>query len=140
MPADPAHDAMAAISATMDQAREEGQPVDEIAEAAANGAEITTKIIDSEDGGHEIIITAEDDPQDEPIPETMTIHYDVSGSTRKALASAIGEIIGTYPSYQAAPSFAYIIGESTLDRNGVLTGPRNSQLLLVLDQYGYRTK
>ena len=59
---------------------------------------------------------------------------------RKALASAIGEIIGTYPSYQAAPSFAYIIGEYTLDRNGVLTGPRNSQLMLTLDQDGYRTK
>ena len=28
----------------------------------------------------------------------------------------------------------------TLDRNGVLTGPRNSQLMLTLDQDGYRTK
>jgi len=84
---------------------------------------------------------SEDDPEEEeePIPETMEIHYDVPGSA-KALASAIGEIIGTYPSYQAAPSFAYIIGEYTLDRNGVLTGPRNSQLLLALDRDGYRTK
>ena len=78
--------------------------------------------------------------EEEPIPETMEIHYDVPGSARKALASAIGEIIGTYPSYQAAPSFAYIIGEYNLDRNGVLTGPRNSQLMLTLDQDGYRTK
>ena len=85
---------------------------------------------------------SEDDPgeEEEPIPETMEIHYDVPGSARKALASAIGEIIGTYPSYQAAPSFAYIIGEYTLDRNGVLTGPRNSQLMLTLDQDGYLTK
>ena len=85
---------------------------------------------------------SEDDPEKEgePIPETMEIHYDVPGSARKALASAISEIIGTYPSYQAAPSFAYIIGEYTLDRNGVLTGPRNSQLMLTLDQDGYRTK
>ena len=82
----------------------------------------------------------EEFPQDEPIPETMEIHYDVPGSARKALASAIGEIIGTYPSYQAAPSFAYILGEYTLDRNGVLTGPRNSRLMLTLDQDGYRTK
>ena len=84
----------------------------------------------------------EDDPgeEEELIPETMEIHYDVPGSARKALASAIGEIIGAYPSYQAAPSFAYIIGEYTLDRNGVLTGPRNSQLMLTLDQDGYRTK
>ena len=85
---------------------------------------------------------SEDDPgeEEEPIPETMEIHYDVPGSARKALASAISEIIGAYPSYQAAPSFAYIIGEYTLDRNGVLTGPRNSQLMLTLDQDGYRTK
>ena len=85
---------------------------------------------------------SEDDPEEEeePIPETMEIHYDVPGSARKALASAIGEIIGAYPSYQAAPSFAYIIGEYTLDRNGALTGPRNSQLMLTLDQDGYRTK
>ena len=78
--------------------------------------------------------------EEEPIPETMEIHYDVPGSARKALASAIGEIIGAYPSYQAAPSFAYIIGEYNLDRNGVLTGPRNSQLMLTLDQDGYLTK
>ena len=70
----------------------------------------------------------------------QALHFDVEGSARKALASAIGEIIGTYPSYQAAPSFAYIIGEYTLDRNGVLAGPRNSLLILTLDQDGYRTK
>ncbi len=129
-----------AIAAAMEQAGEEGQPVDEFTQAAAQGAEITTEIIEAEDGSHEIIITAEDELDDEPLPEAMEIHYNVPGSTRKALANAIGEIIGTYPSYQAAPSFAYIIGEYTLDRNGALTGPRNSQLLLALDQYGYRTK
>ena len=139
-PADPAQDTIAALTDAMEQAREEGQPVDEIAQAAANGAEITTEIIEAEDGGHEIIITAEDDPQDEPIPETMEVHYDVPGSARKALAGAIGENIGAYPSYQAAPSFAYTIGEYTLDRNGVLTGPHNSQLLIALDQDGYHTK
>ena len=140
MPEEPAQDAVEAISDALAQAQEEGQPVDEIAQAAADGAEITTEIIEAEDGGHEIIITAEDEPDDEQLPDTMEIHYDVPGSARKALASAIGEIIGTYPSYQAAPSFAYIIGEYTLDRNGVLTGPRNSQLMLTLDQDGYRTK
>lgn len=140
MPEEPAQDAVEAISDALAQAQEEGQPVDEIVQAAADGAEITTEIIEAEDGGHEIIITAEDEPDDEQLPETMEIHYDVPGSARKALASAIGEIIGTYPSYQAAPSFVYIIGEYTLDRNGVLNGPHNSQLMLTLDQVGYRTK
>ena len=90
MPEQPAQDAMeAALTAAIEQAREEGQSVDEIAQAAAQGAEITTEIIDTEDGRHEIIITAEDDPEDDPIPETMTVHYDVPGSARKALANAI---------------------------------------------------
>ena len=105
MPEEPAQDAVEAISDAWRQAQEEGQPVDEIAQAAADGAEITTEIIEAEDGGHEIIITAEDDPDDELLPETMEIHYDVPGSARKALASAIGEIIGAYPSYQAAPRY-----------------------------------
>lgn len=143
-PEQPAQDAMkAAIEAIADaieQAREEGQPVDEIAQAAAQGAEITTEIIDAADGGHEIIITAEDDPEDDPIPETMTVHYDVPGSARKALANAIGEAIGAYPAYTAAPTFAYIIGDYTLDRHGVLTGPHNAYLLGYLAQDGYQTK
>ena len=66
----------------MDQAREEGQPVDEIAQAAAQGAKNTTEIIDTADDGHEIIITAEDDPQDESEPEAMTVRYNVPGSAR----------------------------------------------------------
>ena len=79
----PAEATATAIGAAMDQAGEKDQPVDEIAEAAANGAEITTEIIDTEDGDHEVIIIAEDDPQDDPIPETMTVYYDVPGSARK---------------------------------------------------------
>ncbi len=125
-----------ALTAAMEQVREEGQPVDEIAQAPADGAEINTEIIEAEDGGHEIIITAEDDPE----PETMTIQYDVPGSARKALANAIGEAIGAYPEYQAAPSFAYIIGDYTLDRQGTLSGPQNDQLLRCLAGDGYETK
>ena len=140
MPAEPAQDAVAALTDALEQAREEGQPVDEIAQTAADGAEITTEIIEAEDGGHEIIISAEDEPDDEPLPESMTVHFDVPGSARKALANAIGESIGKYPEYQAAPSFAYIVGDYTLDRQGILTGPRNDQLLEYLADNGYETK
>ena len=85
---------------------------------------------------------SEDDPgkDEEPIPVAMEVHYSIPSSARKALAHAIGKNIGAYPSYQAAPSFACTIGEYTLDRNGVLIGPRNSQLLLILAQDGYKTK
>ena len=144
MPEQPEQDGMEvaaeAIAEAMDQAREEGQPVDEIAQAVAQGAEITTEIIEAEDSGHEIIITAENDPEDEPLPETMTVHYDVPSSARKALANTIGEAIGAYPAYQAAPTFAYTIGDYTLDRQGILTGPHNAYLLGFLAQDGYQTK
>ena len=74
-----------------------------------------------------------------PAPK-ISVHYNVPGSARKALANAIGEGIGAYPAYQAAPSFAYISGEYTLDRHGVLTGPHNDYLLGLLAQDGYQTK
>ena len=72
--------------------------------------------------------------------KAMTVRYDVPGSARKALANAIGEAIGAYPAYQAAPTFAYIIGEYTLDRQGILTGPHNADLIGFLAQDGYQTK
>ena len=86
------------------------------------------------------IPAAEDEPEDEQLPERMEVHYDVEGSARKALAHAIGEGIGAYPSYKAAPSFTYTIGDYTLDRHGVLTGPHNAYLLGFLAQDGYQTK
>jgi len=86
------------------------------------------------------IPAAEDDSEDEPLPERMEVHFDVEGSARKALAHAIGEGIGAYPSYKAAPSFTYTIGDYTLDRHGVLTGPHNAYLLGLLAQDGYQTK
>ena len=42
--------------------------------------------------------------------------------------------------YQAAPSFAYIIGDYTLDRHGVLTGPHNADLIRSLAEDEYQTK
>ena len=60
--------------------------------------------------------------------------------SRKALAAAIWEHIGAYPGYQAAPNFAYLIGDYTLDRNGTLTGPKNDYLIQVLTEDGYQTK
>ncbi len=72
--------------------------------------------------------------------ETMEIRFDVAGSARKALAAAIGEHTGAYPSYQAAPSFAYLIGDYTLDRNGTLAGPKNDYLIRALAEDGYQMK
>ena len=92
------------------------------------------------ESAEDAIPAAEDNPEDEPLPERMEVHFDVEGSARKALAHAIGEGIGAYPSYKAAPSFTYTIGDYTLDRHGVLTGPHNAYLLGLLAQDGYQTK
>ena len=70
----------------------------------------------------------------------MEVRFDVTGSARKALAAAIGEHTGAYPSYQAAPSFAYLIGDYTLDRTGTLAGPKNDYLIRALAEDGYQTK
>ena len=77
---------------------------------------------------------------DSSTQETMEIRFDVAGSARKVLAAAIGEHTGTYPSYQAAPSFAYLIGDYTLDRTGTLAGPKNDYLIRALVDDGYQTK
>jgi len=92
------------------------------------------------ESAEDAIPAAEDNPEDEPLPERMEVHYNVEGSARKALAHAIGEHTGTYPAYRAAPTFAYTIGEYTLDRRNVLTGPYNARLLGLLAQDGYQTK
>ncbi len=99
--------------------------------------EIPQEMVEADE---DAITDAEADPQDEPVPEAMTVQFDVTGSARKALAHAIGEGIGAYPAYEAAPSFAYTIGEYTLDRHGVLTGPHNANLLGYLAEDGYTAK
>ena len=85
---------------------------------------------------------SDDDTEEdeEPITETMEIRFDVAGNARKALAAAIGEHTGAYPNYQAAPSFAYLIGDYTLDRTGTLEGPKNDYLIRALADDGYQTK
>ena len=103
---------------------------DEIEQVVANGDESPTEPIEAED----------DDNEQEVLPETMEVRFNVTGNERKALAHAIAEQVGGYPAYQAAPSFEYTIGEYTLDRNGILTGPYNAYLLGVLAEDGYQTK
>ena len=55
----------------------EGQPVAEIAEAVAQGAEITAEL-----NGQELTITAHE-------PETMEVAFNVTGERRKALVEAV---------------------------------------------------
>jgi DNA-directed RNA polymerase subunit RPC12/RpoP len=50
----------------------------------------------------------------------MSINYNVTGDRRKALVTAIGEVLALEGVYQGAPTFAYKIGGCTVDKTGIL--------------------
>lgn len=50
----------------------------------------------------------------------MTIKYDVQGQERKKLALTIAKWLGYEVKYLGAPTFAYQVGNHTLDKNGNL--------------------
>lgn len=51
----------------------------------------------------------------------MRYNYSLSGSDRKLLLEAVSQILDKPAVYQGAPSFAYTVGDYTVDRNGVLS-------------------
>lgn len=51
----------------------------------------------------------------------MRYNYNLSGSGRKPLLEAASQILDKPAVYQGAPSFAYTVGDYTVDRNGVLS-------------------
>ena len=71
------------------------------------------------------------------IEDMMEIDYDVIGERRKALIAAIGEYLDIDPVYQNAPTFAYAIGEYSVNRVGILTGPTNPTLIEYLTSKGF---
>ena len=129
-----------AIQHALEQAEVDGQPVQEITEAAANGMEIQAEV-----DGPEIIITAEDDeeaadsaePEEAPQEYAMTLYYHVTGEQRKALVAAASAFIGAPAVYQNAPTFAYAIGEYRVDKEGTLTGPADEALVTALQAKGF---
>ena len=118
----------AALMAGLERADAEGQPVREVAEMVAHGAEITAEI-----KGNELIITAEES-------DTMEIHFGYTGEQRKELVKTIGEFTGQPPVYQNAPTFAYRIGEYKVDKRGTLTGPNDRALRKWLKDSGFEAK
>ncbi|NLE27479.1 MAG: virulence protein [Clostridiaceae bacterium] len=59
----------------------------------------------------------------------MKINYSVTGPKRKALVKAIAQELGTSPKYLGVPTFSYEIGIYIIDRNGVLEGEDNPELV-----------
>ena len=67
----------------------------------------------------------------------MTIKFNVPGRKRKELAKCIGIWLGCEVSYAGAPSFAYQVGNCTIDRNGSLTCDLDSETAERLLQHLY---
>ena len=118
----------AALMAGLERADAEGQPVREVAEMIARGAEITAEI-----NGNERIITAEES-------DTIEIRFGYTGEQRKELVKTIGEFTGQSPVYQNAPTFAYRIGEYKVDKRGTLTGPNDHALRKWLKDSGFKAE
>jgi hypothetical protein len=59
----------------------------------------------------------------------MQINYNVTGSKRKELVSAISQALNTPAKYLGAPTFAYMVADYSVDKNGVLSGPENYELV-----------
>lgn len=53
-------------------------------------------------------------------------NYNLHGSDRKPLIEAVSQMIGQPAVYQGAPSFSYIIGDYTVDRDGMLSCSSNT--------------
>lgn len=128
------------IQNALEQAEAEGQPVQDIVEAAMNGAEVRAEV-----NGPEIIITAEDGaeteestkPEEAPQEYSMELYYHVTGEQRKALVTAVSAFVDAPAVYQNAPTFAYAIGEYSVDKEGTLTGPASEALITALQAKGF---
>ena len=105
-----------------------------------NGAEVRAEVT-----GPEIIITAEDgeeaaegaEPEEAPQEYSMALYYHVTGEQRKALVTAVSAFVDAPAVYQNAPTFAYAIGEYSVDKEGTLTGPANEALVAALQAKGF---
>lgn len=71
----------------------------------------------------------------------MKIEFNVTGSERKSLVMAIGEILEIKPKYLGMPSAAYAVGDFTIDKNGTVVfdgdGGDIETLLANLAQKGF---
>ena len=115
----------AGLQAALEQAEAEGQPVAEVVEAAAQGAKITTELNEQE-----LTITAHE-------PETMEAAFNLTGERRKVLVEAVKAFIDAPAVYQNAPSFAYVIGDYTVNKTGTISGPVNEALMAALNAKGF---
>lgn len=61
----------------------------------------------------------------------MTINCNVTGNERKRLAQVLGEILSIEPVYMKAPTFAYVLGDYTIDKDGAISCPESAMPVAV---------
>ena len=61
--------------------------------------------------------------------EKMQINYNITGKERKSLVNAISEELNASSKYLGAPTFAYEVAGYNIDKNGVLRGNDNYELV-----------
>ena len=59
----------------------------------------------------------------------MQINYNVTGAKRKELVNAISQQLNAPVKYLGAPTFAYEMADYNVNKNGVLSGPDNKELV-----------
>lgn len=59
----------------------------------------------------------------------MKINYNVTGERRKSLIGAISQELNAQSKYLGAPTFAYEVGGYHIDKNGMVTGEDNYDLV-----------
>lgn len=62
----------------------------------------------------------------------MQINYNVTGDKRKSLVGAISQELNAPAKYLGAPTFSYEVGGYHIDKNGVVTGEDNYELIAEL--------
>lgn len=89
------------------------------------------------DAGEPVEAAEEINAEDVAEDSTMEIHYNATGPRRKELATAVGSFFDIAPVYQKAPTYAFAIGEYTIDRDGTLIGAENPALTEALAEQGF---
>ena len=67
----------------------------------------------------------------------MELKFNVTGKERKALVTAITEVLNTPQTYCGAPTFAYDVGGCEIDKTGTLTGDVTQALADALLEKGF---
>jgi len=62
----------------------------------------------------------------------MKIFYNINGTERKKMVAAISQELNTPAKYLGAPSFAFQVGDYHIDKNGIMDGPGDLDLVTVL--------